>query len=52
MTFGKEKNWGGGRGGEKKATRSRTFIKETVHNTEPLIGRGKKSDFVRFSETN
>ena len=49
LTFVKEKNWGGG---EKKATRSRTFIKETVHNTEPLIGRGKKSDFVRFSETN
>ena len=49
MTFVKEKKWVEK---EKKATRSRTFIKETVHNTEPLIGRGKKSDFVRFSETN
>ena len=38
---------GGGGGREKKAT-----IKETVHNTEPLIRRGKKSNFVRFSETN
>ena len=44
LTFVKEKNGGGG---EKKAT-----IKETVHNTEPLIRRGTKSNFVRFSETN
>ena len=35
----------GGGGEEKKLTRSRTFITSTVHNTGPLIGRGKKVKF-------